>query len=93
VDPSTGVLSQFLGNAMPENPPVMGMILMLRQVRHMAVTWVARELSVDAPITIPGIRTNFPMKSDYKRILALDFYIKIVFFFYVKISDLDNIGV
>lgn len=78
-DPSTGVLSQVRGNAMPENPPVMGMILMLRQVRHMAVTWVARELSVDAPITIPGIRTNFPMKSDYKNgFLALDFFIFIL---------------
>jgi hypothetical protein len=49
---------------MDENPPVTGMDLILRQDLHIAEICVALELSVEAPITIPGMRTNLPMKSD-----------------------------
>lgn len=62
--PSALVLSQFLGKEIAENPPWIGMVLVVMHDRHIAVTWVALELSVEAPMTMPGIRTSLPMYSD-----------------------------
>jgi hypothetical protein len=98
---SIPLLSQVLGKTIDEKPPVTGITLKLRHDLHIAVTCVALELNVDAPITIPGIRTSLPIKSDY---IYKQFFFsdagrerdekkKVKLSPYVQITNLNNISI
>jgi len=54
--------SQTRGSDIPEKPPKTGMFFVCRQCRHMMCNVVAFDERVDAPITIPGIRTSLDIK-------------------------------
>src|SRR5271169_6536626 len=56
--PCRGVRSQVLGRFIPVNPCETLSCLVERQVLHRRKRCVALDERVDAPITIPGIRTN-----------------------------------